>query len=238
MTGVQTCALPICSAVAAARAKVDRQSVESVLQRVERLANLGEYNAAAENLADLRLLLHGRLPRPAVKNNKASCPAYGVTLENPDPRKWKLSTQQEGMLQAILLEDKWSVSDEGIMVMILDTAMVYGPEVAQMLQDEENSKETMIYTGRGGAMSAGRIESERFTTIKGSIAYEAIIVPNIPGMKVREQLIQRPGHMLMVLLFGSANNFEDKLAECDRILDEHMVLNDITGNVRLAHEDG
>ncbi len=206
----------------------DRQDIASVLKCAESLARMGEYNAAAEDLADLRLLFYQRLPQACVNGDTGAIPAYGVRLKNPDPDKWNLTAETAGAMQMVLLEDKYSVYGEGLIVMVVDTNIMYGPQMDEMLGSEQQERDSLIGAGRGGTMTLGQIERERFTKIKDSLAYEAIVTPNMPGLKGRSLVLKRPGHLLIIMSLVSASEFEQKLAEHDRILDERLQLGDTT----------
>jgi hypothetical protein len=220
--------------IAAERANSEREDIKSLLRCIGRLANYGEYNAASEDLAELRLLLHSRIPKPIIEGNTAYCLGYGVELENPDSSKWKLSVLKEGTFEGVLLEDIYSVSQEGIMVGIVDFVMAYGPIALQMMNDEETSKQFLVEAGRGSAMFGGQVESERFTIVKENLAYEAIVKPNIPKVKMRVQWIMRSGYGIMVIILGDERNFQAKLAECDQIINDYLKLNDLPGDFKMS----
>ncbi|MCK4245542.1 MAG: hypothetical protein KAX20_07960, partial [Candidatus Omnitrophica bacterium] len=137
----------------------------SILQCVAQLSIIGEYNSATEELSRLRILLNQLMPKPFIKRNVAKYPAYGVSLANPDEKKWKLSIEEAGAVAQLLLMDKWSVKEEGIVILILDTILAYGPQAAKALEDEEETKQFLIGGGRASALSLGNIESERFTPV-------------------------------------------------------------------------
>ncbi|HNT86520.1 MAG TPA: hypothetical protein PKL84_01525 [Candidatus Hydrogenedentes bacterium] len=212
----------------------DRQDIASVLKCAENLARLGEYNAAAEDLADLRLLFYQRLPQACVNGDTGAIPAYGVRLKNPDADKWNLTAETAGAMQMVLIEDKYSVYGEGLIVMAVDTNIMYGPQLDEMLGSEEQERDSLIGAGRGGTMILGQIERERFTKIKNSLAYEAIVTPNMPGLKGRSLVLKRPGHLLVIMSLVNASEFELKLAEHDRILDDCLQVGEtsLTRNVR------
>ena len=71
----------------------------------------------------------------------AHCPAYGITLTNPDSDRWALNVLQEGAMQMILLEDKLSVKQEGIGVAVIDLLMAYGADIVNLFKDETTAKE-------------------------------------------------------------------------------------------------
>jgi len=215
-------------AIAAERAKSIRSDPESLLLCVQRLAALGEYGAAAEDLADLRHAIYNRMPKARVSGDVGICPGYGITLKNPDPDRWRLSAQQEGCIKGILLQDKFSVNEEGIMVGVVDFVMAYGPQFSELLGNEEAQKQALISFGRGAAMSAGQIENERFTTVKGCLAYEAVVAVNVPGVKARIQWVLKSDFAVMVLVLGSARNFESRTAEADRIIRDYLQFMELT----------
>ena len=191
----------------------------AILQCINQLAAIGEYNAAAEQLARLRIFLNQHMPKPFIEGNVARNPVYGVSLANPDDKKWKLSIVDAGAMNMLLLEDKWSVKGEGMAILILDTILTYGPQAAKAIRDEEEEKGFLIGAGRGGALSIGTaIENERFTTMKGSLAYEATVATNFPGVKAKCVFILRSGSMLGFLMMADANTFQEKIEEYERII--------------------
>jgi hypothetical protein len=200
------------------RSKCDRNDVGSLVRCAGRLAWMGQYSAAAEDLGDVRLLLRSRLPKPKLSDLTATIPAYGISVTNPDPERWKISVLDEGVMEGVLLEDRFSVNGEGIMIGVLDFVTTYGPQVIELLQDEEMKRQMLINGGRGGCMSIGQIERERFAPVRGQLAYEASILPNMAGVKARCQFISGQGCGLMVLVIGASVDFADKTAECDRVV--------------------
>jgi len=210
-------------AIAAERSEGNRKEIRDLLVCVSHLAELGEYRAAGADLAELRLLLHGRMPAPTVNDNAGTCPAYGVTLTNPDPDKWKLSVNRDGVFQGLMLEDRFSVHGEGIMVGVVDFLTAYGPQLVKMMSDdEEMGKQMLIDSGRGGAAMLGEIESERLVSIRGSMAYEAVISPNMPGVKARIQCINKSDYAIMIFMLGDKRTFDAKTAACDRIVTDNV----------------
>ena len=202
------------------RGKIDKEEPQSILRCVKELAAVGEYNAAAEELAKLRILLSQRMQKPLVKDNVAYHPSYGLSLTNPDNKKWKLSIEDTGAMKMLLLEDRWSVKQEGLGLIILDLVLSFGPQAAKELEDEEEMKQVLINAGRGSALSIGStIESERFTTVKGNFAYEATVTTNIPGgIKAKCIWMMRPGYMLGILMMVDTNTFQEKTQEYEKII--------------------
>lgn len=190
----------------------------SILRCISQLAAIGEYNAAAEELARLRIILNQCMPKPYIKGNVARHPAYGVSLGNPDDKRWKLSIEEEGPTKMLILEDRFSVREEGMAVVVLDSVLAYGPQAAKAIEDEELKKEILIGVGRGSALSMGTIENERFITVKGIFAYEATVAPNVPGAKAKCVWMIQPGFMLGILMMADANAFQEKIGEYERII--------------------
>ncbi|MBN2180899.1 MAG: hypothetical protein JW715_03210 [Sedimentisphaerales bacterium] len=197
----------------------DKNALEPRLKCIAELAAMGEYNAASEELANLRTLLSQRMQKPIIKDNTAEYPDYGVALKNPDDTKWKLSVEDMGGTKMLLLEEKWSVKNEGIAILILDTIMAYGPQAAKAFENDEQKKDLLTGGGRGSALSIGTsIESEQFSTFKGGIAYEAVVVTNMPGLKAKCIWTLRPGFMLGVLMLADTNSFQKKITEYEKII--------------------
>jgi len=197
----------------------DANELQPRLKCIAELAAIGEYNAASEELANLRTMLNQRMQKPIVKDNTAQYPDYGITLANPDDTKWKLSIEDMGGTKMLLLEEKWSVKNEGIAILILDTIMTYGPQAAKAFEDDEQKKQLLTGGGRGSALSIGtNIESEQFSTFKGNLAYEAVVSTNISGLKAKCIWTLRPGFMLGVLMMADANSFQQKIKEYENII--------------------
>ena len=190
----------------------------SILECVGALGDIGEYGATARELTALRRLLFSRLPSPTVSGDTASCPAFGISLTNPDTSRWKLGVLQEGPMQMILLTDRHSVSEEGIAVAAIDLVMMYGPEFADLITQEGAKKEFLLSGGRSGASFLGQIQTERFVLVKGWLAYEAVVLPDLPRMRARVQFIIMDGHALVLCVMGNPSEWESRLAECDRII--------------------
>ena len=197
----------------------DRNDVESVLECVRSLAELGEYNAAAEELARLQLLLIRQMPKPHISGNQANDPVYGISVTNPDDKKWKLSVMQEGGLRGILITDRFSVKEEGVLIQVIDSVLAYGPRGAKAMAQMMDRKEFLTGVGRGAAMFTGRIERERFTPFKGGLAYDATIKVNSPGLKARILCTERKDFILMILMLLDSNEFQDKVKEYEKIVE-------------------
>ena len=199
---------------------------EHVLKCVRELAIAGEYNAATDELLKLRSFLASRMPEPYIEGNQAYFPAYNITLVNPDPQKWKLSmVENGGTLQMLLLEDRWSVKEEGMGILVMDLVLTYGTQVLQLINDEESQKEFLIGGGRGAALNVGdEIEDERFTMIKNDLAYEATFSMNVPGLKGKLFAVMRSGYMVGVLIMADIRKFQEKVAEFEEIIQGELLL--------------
>jgi len=197
-----------------------KEKVEDLLKCSRRLANIGEYSAAAGEVAKVRAILGKRMPKAYIKENVAHCPSYGVSLANPDEKKWELTVEDAVGTKMLMLEDKWSVKEEGIVIVITDTVLAYGRQAAAVLQDEEEKKQFLIAHGRGGAMSIGTIENERFTVVKGELAYEAIVGTNMPGgIRVKARSLLRPELIIGIIIMADAKTFEEKIQVYDSIIE-------------------
>ncbi|HEY3415651.1 MAG TPA: hypothetical protein VGM23_02090, partial [Armatimonadota bacterium] len=158
--------------IAAARKKVvDTNDIGLHLTCIRELALAGEYGAAMNEISRTRAAIGSRLIKPFIEGNIARFPAYGAILQNPDPQRWKLSIQEQGTVDALLLEDRASVNDAGVAIMFFDTILLFGPELAKVLgpdsNDEALRKLMMKGAGRGGLQSmGGTIETESFRFYK------------------------------------------------------------------------
>ena len=192
----------------------------SRLKWVALFATIGEYNAAAEELGRFRLVLHQNISKSFIKGNVAQIPAYGVSLVNPDEKKWRLSIEEQGAIKILQLKDRWSLKEEYIEIAVIDLVLAHGPQVARVYEDEEMAKQSLITAGRAGAATVGSdIEQERFILFKGNSAYEAIIKSYMPGVKVKGLwMTPRPGFMLIIFMQVDSNTFQEKIAEFDKII--------------------
>lgn len=196
-----------------------KTGMESVLSCVRSLAKLGEYNSAVEELARLRLLLVKRMPRPYLEGNLAKDPVYGISITNPDNKKWKLKLMTEGGLRGILIADQFSVKEEGIVIQVLDPVLAYGPQAAKMMTQMMDQKEFLTTVGQGAAMFSGQIERERFTRFRGDLAYDATVRVNFPGVKARILCAQQKEFILMVLMLADLYTFEEKIKGYEKIVE-------------------
>ena len=204
--------------IAKIRSKHNKKGISSMLNCIRDLAEIGEYGAAAEDLTGLKHFLYPMLPRPSVEGQVAHYPAYGITFTNPDSDRWSLDVLQEGVMQMILLQDKFSVKEEGISVAVIDLSMAYGADVVNLFKDETTAKEYLVNGGRGGASFIGSIEKESFAHVKGKLAYEAIVIPNMPSLKARVQFINMGDYAIMLFALIDKNDFTAKLTELDQII--------------------
>ena len=192
----------------------------AILRAVRRLADIGEYSTAAEDLRRLRNLLASRLPPASIEGNTARFAAYDVALTNPDPKKWNLEIQKADDGGTVLvLEDRWSVKQEGLAVVVLDIILVFGPQATKALASEDLSKELLTSGGRGSALAIGEIEEESFATLKGRLAYVATVVTKMPGTKAKVIWILRPGSMVGVVMMLDSTQFTKRGEEYEAILE-------------------
>ena len=210
-------------AIARIRSRHKKKDISWMLNCIKALTEIGQYGAAAEDLTGLKHLLYPMLPHPSVKGQVAHCPAYGITLTNPDSDRWALNVLQEGAMQMILLEDKLSVKQEGIGVAVIDLLMAYGADIVNLFKDETTAKEYLINGGRGGASVIGSIEEESFAHVRGKLAYEAIVIPNMPSLKARIQFINMGDYAVMLFALIDKNDFTAKLIELDRIINSDFL---------------
>lgn len=202
----------------------DRTDVAQLLHCVRELALVGEYGEASDELSILRLVIVGNIPKPTVEGDVARYPAYGIVLKNPNPEKWNLSIDMQGGIGALVLEDRFSVNPAGIYVGIINTVLVYGPQAIDITGEnasEEEKKGFLSLGGRGGLMGMGGVvESERFRIFKGLFAYEGVGSINIPNTKAKILVTQKPGYIIMVMMFIEASNFDTRSTEYETLLDE------------------
>jgi hypothetical protein len=197
----------------------DKPGVQFVLDRVKDLAELGEYNLASEELARLRVFLAQQMPKPYLTNDRAKDPVYGISFVNPDNNKWELSLMLEGGLRGILLSDRYSVKEEGILIQVINPILVYGPEGVKTLTETMDQETFLKTVGQGAAMYTGHIERECFTPFNGKRAYDAIVRVNFPGVKARILCAQQKEFILMFLMLADSNTFEEKIKAYERIIE-------------------
>jgi hypothetical protein len=215
--------------VQAARRKVtDSRDVPQVLRCVRELAAAGEYGAAGEELVGMTTVIADKMPAPVVQGATGRYDAYGITLTNPDPERWKFSANNSGAMGMLILEDRTSVTPVAVMVGVINTVVAYGPQAARAVgdtADEEQSKGLLSGAGRGGLLNmGGEIKSERFRKFHGFLAYEGVATCRLPDTKAKVLVAQRPGHLLMVILLVKASDYEAQAAEMEKILAEQLEL--------------
>lgn len=193
---------------------------EYVFQCVRKLAIAGDYNAATHELLKLRGFLVDLVPQPYIKDNQAYYQAYDIILTNPDPKHWNLSIiENEGSNKMLFLEDKWSVNEEGMGIVVLDLILFYGPQFTQLLADEELIKDRLIGSGRGAALNVGgEIEDEQFTTIKNDLAYQATFSTNIPNIKGKLYALMKSECIFIIFILINEKKFQEKVADYEKIV--------------------
>ncbi len=203
-----------------------KTDISQLLACVRELALAGEYGAASDDLSTLRLRIAEKMPKPQIVGNVARYPAYGLSLTNPDPNKWKLSIEATGGMAMLVLEDRFSVYNAGVGVGVVNLVLAYGPQWTKLMgedEDEDERKSFLSMAGRGGLVSmGGSIESERFRLFKGSFAYEGVASMNLPNTKVKALWIPKPGYALMVIMMVEASKFNEQSAEYETLLDKYL----------------
>lgn len=213
--------------IESARKKVtNKTSIVELLECTKELALAEEYGAAAKELSKLCLAVADKMPKPAIDGNVGRYSAYGITLTNPDPDKWKLSTEVQGCMGMIGIEDRFSVNLSVIMVAVINTILAYGPHANELTgegESEDEKKSFLAMAGQGGIKNVGGvIESERFRIFKGEFAYEGIASVPIPNTKLKTIVVMKPGYMVMVIMFIQASNFNEQSAEFESIVDKYL----------------
>ena len=215
-------------AIAAARKTIrDEGDVSQSLACVRQLAAVGEYNAAVDELSHLRVVIGDQMPKPVVENNVARYDLYGLTLKNPDAKRWKLSQDSTGNMAMLLLEDRNSVSDGGIMVAVINMTFVYGPKAGAAISDPKNDemrRNMVLSAGRGGILNiGGEIDSEQFHTFKELLGYEAVAtITKADNLKVKGTFLIDGDCLVMIMEMVDARNFKVNVAEYDKVLDDSL----------------
>jgi hypothetical protein len=208
----------------------NRGDIAQLLHCVRELAIAGEYGAASEDLTALRSVIAERMPKPTSNGNVARYSAYGITFRNPDPSRWKISTQSQGGLGMLLLEDQYSVNSRGVAVGVINTVLAYGPQAADLTGENTSDEEKRGFLssgGRGGLMNIGAsIESERFRIFKGTLAYEGVGSMNVPNTKVKCLWTLKQGYAIMVLMIVEASNYAEQSAELEALIDKYLEVED------------
>ncbi len=204
----------------------DKTDIIQVLRCIRELALIGEYRAASEDLSKLRLAIVQKMPKPIIDGNIARLSAYGIKFTNPDPYNWKLSIQSKGILDMVVLEDRFSVNPAGIVVGVINTILAYGPKAAHITGESGSEQERKVFFsggGRAGLLSMGvNIESERFRMFRGVFSYEGVGSANIPNTKVKSIVVPKSGYIIMILMFIDALNFNARSLEYEELLEKYL----------------
>ncbi len=173
--------------IAAIRAKVtDANDVKQQLQCVRELTQSGDYGDAGLDLNTLRQVIAGRIPKPVESAGGMQYDTYGITVSNPDSTNWKCGIQMTNGMAMMMLENRTSVALNGMIVGVMDPLVSYGAHADKMVGagvGEEANKEFLSNAGRGGLLKIGvAIESARYRTFKGMLAYEGIVQMNVPNV--------------------------------------------------------
>lgn len=223
----------------------EKKSPFSILYFANELSAIGEYNLAADELAELRNFLSKHMQKPYIERDTAKHPAYGIYLTNPDKRRWKLSIErvwpkivpidlvevfdledaglkknfrnETGSIRSFLMDYEWW---EGIKIGIFDPVSTFGPKIIKKLDDKASLEGLATNVGRSNATSIGSIERERHITIKGNFAHEAIINPAFfyGVLKIKQTVVIQPGFILVIFMIADTNDFQKKFEEYDRII--------------------
>jgi hypothetical protein len=215
--------------IAAIRAKItDPKDVSQQLQCIRELTLSGEYGDACLDLTNLRLNIGDRIPKPVDSGGVTHFDSYGITLTNPDATTWKSEMQVTGGIPMMLLENNTSVDVNGIAVGVLDPLVIYGVHADKMIGEhatESTKRSVLSGGGRGSLLSMGsNIESERFRTFKGMMAYEGITSTNMPNVKAKVICALKSDYVLFVLLLVDSRDSDHQFSSYEQILDKELIL--------------
>ena len=220
---------PAAADVASIRAKVkDPNDVRQELDCVRELALHGEFGDASAELGKLRLTIAGRIPKPVEAGGVMRYDSYGVSVTNPDADAWKSEVQVTGGPVMMMLESKTSVDPNGILIMVLDPLVAYGYHADQLLGDkasEAMKKSYLSSSGRGGLLNIGKgIESERFRTFGGMMAYEGIAATNMPNVKAKAIVALGQKYVLLLVLLVDSRDSERQFQSYENVLAKALIL--------------
>lgn len=198
-----------------------KEDLRGTLAATRFLAMSQEYNAAADALREVYTHVVEQLSTAAIEGNVGVFPAYGVSLKNPDEKRWGLQVQDVGSTKALVLTDRGSVKSEAIMIYILDPLTLYGSGVVEMTENDAELKKFLVSVGRAVLMTVGSgIEREQFSTFKGGMAYEAIASANLTGVKAKVRIADQSTFFLMILMLADESAFDEKFADYDNLLSQ------------------
>ena len=203
----------------------------SDLNQVSTLEKKGELHDALELLKDVRDMAKSKMPKALKQGNKCIFPSYGVSIKNPDSNKFKLDMDNStpGMSMAFL-QEKYSVNEEGILVMILDLALSYPPAYLESVKkDDQVKRDMLIGAGRGGCMNTGELVQEKLIPFGEVTAYEGIVkMAAMNNMKARILVVPSRDfdYAVMIMNINSSYGFDKKLEEYDKIIKSSVVISE------------
>jgi hypothetical protein len=210
-------------AIESLRTRLGGESPGAILRCVGALAREREFGAAAETLARLRARLPASIPDPRIEAGVGLLPAYGLTLTVPDPARWSISTETSDGIPSFQLR---AAKGGGQMyVAVLDLAASYGPKILRILPEEadELRRYTLKGAGQGSILGmGGTIRSERFRTVGGLLAYEAIADAREGAIRVKSVSILRGCRGILAVAAGPTAEFAKIEKEFETVLEKHL----------------
>lgn len=200
----------------------DKDDPQTLLKCVRELVRIEEYNAATEDLMRLRMLCVEKIPKPKVVGDTAKDETYGLSVTNPDSKRWQLQVLKGGQLRGILLADQSSRGPTGILIQILDPVVLYGPEVMRIMAENMNAKEYLAVACQGAARYVGRIERERFTEVSGKLAYDTIVDVGSPQVRARMLGRLERDFVLIIVMIAEVDNFRVTAREYEKIIESYL----------------
>jgi len=208
------------------RARSKEGGIRDSLAQTREFVLIGEFGAAVDELAHVRMLIGQQMPGPQIEGDLAKYPLYGISLRNPDPDKWRLSATNQAGMGFLILEDRFSITPTGVTVMVWNTVLMYGPQFVEAVIDSANEqikKDVLAGAGRGGlGRVSTKLEAETFRMFRGTMAYQGIAVANTPNTKLKMILSANRNYILMITEMMNDRDFEAKTKEIDEIIEKNL----------------
>ena len=86
--------------------------------------------------------------------------------------------------------------------------------------DEKQRRGLVARAGQGAVLNAaGPIESQSVRQFRGTPAYEATASMRFPNTKLKAITVERPTHLLMIMMIGPPDKIKDHEALLDQLLE-------------------
>lgn len=201
----------------------DKDTPAATLDLVKALAAAGEFNEAAQELSRLSQHIFTIIPAPVETKTAIQDAAYGVTMYNPDPKKWELTPITEGGIRGVFLRKIAGTTPDGVMVIIYDAMMSEGANHDPAASEEEQQA-YLQGAGRGILSNfCEQIDEEGFTTVKGTLAYEVTTRSSTyDNTRVHAITTYRDGYYLNILVLTDSKRYDEKMKVYNDIIASYL----------------